>query len=137
MYHDREYRRIRSIDVRPENQADMKIKIFFHYYRKVLVYNLLFTATLLFLLAGSTLISGQEMTSGDADRIASLGLFMFLVTGTAFGFMVYRIFRGFEYPFYFNLGFLPRRLKLFTAVLNTIVTLVAAVSYYAVTRWIA
>lgn len=114
----------------------MKLKAFFHYYRRLLVYNIEFTCTMLFLLAGSSILSSPEVTLADADRIALLGLIMFLVTGTAFSFIVFRIFKASEYPFYYNLGFLPVNLKIYASGVNLLIALVSIAIYLIVTRWL-
>jgi len=116
----------------------MKIRAFFHYYGKVLVYNIEFTCTMLFLLAGSSLLSAPELTLEDMDPLRHPGNdTLSWSLATAFSFMAFRIFRGFEYPLYFNLGFLPLRLKTYTASLNVLVILVSAALYYGVSRWLA
>lgn len=112
----------------------MKLRVFLHYYFKVLIYNLELTGIAAIILAGAG-ISSPGTTIKEIDRVVLQSSLIFLTAGTAAGFYLYHIFKRFEYPFYYNAGFRVPRLIVYTIALNTIVTLCILAVYFLASRF--
>jgi hypothetical protein len=113
----------------------VRLKVFFHYYVKVLVYNLELTSIGCLLLAGSSVLSTPGISIDAFDRIVALCAIMFIVPGNAFGIFIYNTFKGSEeYPFYYNCGFRIKRLIVWTISLNIAVVCVIVAVYFIVSR---
>lgn len=100
----------------------MRIRVFLHYYFKVLIYNLVLTGITALIMA-STHISMPGTTLSEINRTVLQLLIIFPTAGTAISIYIYHLFRKCEYPFYYNCGIRVPQLIGYTIILNIAVTL--------------